>query len=286
LKIKNLELSSLGIINLTPDSFSDGGLFFENQKLAQNFSKIDSFDAFDFGAESTAPQNSEISFSTEKERIQKFLLPHIKLFNHKKISIDTYKIETIEWFLSQINFNDFQEVIWNDVSGQLDERALRVLQRYPSLSYVYSHNLVPKREQTSNHMNFVNQDLICSEVILYFQKSKAIFSKLKNKVYFDLCFGFSKTREQNFLLIKNFAKIFEQVDHASWILGISRKSFLRFDHNDPDLLLQTEILQSLVLQQIINSQTTSPDLRPCDFLVRLHNPLVYKTLTHFYNFFI
>lgn len=270
-----------GIVNLTPDSFSDGAQSNTTSGLKQKIEMLSDCDIYDFGAESTAPFNEAISFSKEVQRLDSLLLPALKNLKGKKISLDTYKISTIEWFLKSINISDYEEVIWNDVSGILDEKTISILKSNPKLSYVYSHCLVDKRENVSKHMDFVAKEL---DLIKYFNKASFKLKGLGNKVYYDPCFGFSKSRAQNHELLINIQKILMSVDHPFWLIGISRKSFLRFsnlDKKDIRLIFEAELMQSHFLNELMNFLDINE--RSLELLIRIHDPIVYKTFMRFYN---
>ena len=218
----------MGVMNITPNSFSDGAEF--NDESA-TLSKIEAFKKFksswfDVGAESTAPFNDPISFKEEWTRIDSFMTKYLDcLKDFSTISVDTYKINTINAFLDKYKDN-FSHVVWNDVSGDA-LGAVDVLNKYQDISYVLSHNLSPKRELTSDHMNYLAKDII-SDVKGFFIKELSILEKngiAKNRIYLDPCFGFSKTRDQNYELLKNFAEIYPLSNR--WLIGVSRKSFLQ-----------------------------------------------------------
>jgi dihydropteroate synthase len=239
-----LILKRLGVMNVTPNSFSDGG-----EINLQNFSqKLEAFknaDGIDLGAESTAPMNDALSWETEWERL-KVYLPLLKKYSGT-ISIDTYHPETIEEVLRfYLDESLSQDLIWNDVSGKFDHYARDFLSFSPNFSYVYCHNLAPTRELTGRHMDYVDPDLSMESLRDYFGGFKI------PRIIFDPCFGFSKTDEQNWWLLKNFGELQKIVGHDRWLLGISRKSFLRkkFDLtiNDKEQLDQKheEVITGLV----------------------------------------
>lgn len=222
----------MGVINVTPDSFSDGSKYnqfesFEKQML----SMVKSFDIIDVGAESTAPKNDPISAELEIERLDNTLIAYLK--KHKSLnlplSIDTYKTEVFEWALKEVRTILGQEhpVIFNDVSGKVDDELLALMNKY-KFTYVLSHNLCPDRSLTSMHMDY-NYDLcgadFLREIKKYFKDALSKLSECKSQIILDPCFGFSKTKEQNHYLISNIAHVFDEFSYEL-LIGVSRKSFL------------------------------------------------------------
>jgi len=211
----------LGVINLTPNSFSDGGEISSSSELLKKLKSSTAIDFFDFGAESTAPMNQAINEDQEWSRFKPFL-DLLKTLNHP-LSFDTYHVETIERL--SYEFKDFSyPIIWNDVSGKWSSEVDRFLAQSVRHFYVYSHNLAPSRDLTGSHMKFLsskNGDDFIQEMSDFF------LSKKHDRVFFDPCFGFSKSYEQNWSLFDSFAKLLDLVEHNNWMIGISRKSFLR-----------------------------------------------------------
>jgi dihydropteroate synthase len=128
---------------------------------------------------------------------------------------------------------DQNQVIFNDVSGALDSDLERLLLKYPNIIYVFSHNRAPSRFQTQEHMKYISpnydEDLL-SEFNEYFEKGKEWFKSkgIKNPVWFDPCFGFSKDYQQNLDLLKLLPQLIKtHSPERIWLLGISKKSFLR-----------------------------------------------------------
>ena len=218
-----MNFKRMGVINLTPDSFSDGG-----EISPQNFlKKIESWsavDALDIGAESTAPMNESISWETEWERIMPYM-PLLK--GHKGIfSFDTYHSETVEEILRYYVNNGWdQEIIWNDVSGKFDGFVRDYLSLSPKFSYVLCHNLAPNRALTGKHMDYVDPELTLEKIRDYLSPFAI------PQVIFDPCLGFSKTYEQNWEILNRFNELQTMTRHNRWLLGFSRKSFLRKKFN-------------------------------------------------------
>ncbi len=233
---KNL-FRPLGVINLTPNSFSDGGDCFSVSGPEEKLKYLRQLKAtaFDFGAESTAPSNHPITESEEWERYQSLFFPILDSLKPSDVlSFDTYRPQVIEKICDLFKSKNLSnQLVWNDVSGILDQDLFSLLAQYDQLHYVYSHNLCEQREDTSHHMDFVQKDLpdhdFILKIISYFKKAFEQFERngLSKRVIFDPCFGFSKTKEQNLTLVRSIGQIIGEFSKKQkWMLGISRKSFL------------------------------------------------------------
>lgn len=263
----------MGVMNVTPNSFSDGDEY-KDQQLS--LSKIKSFLKFDssildLGAESTAPFNGPISFTEEWTRLDSFISSNIEeVKKFTCVSIDTYKTQTILAFLDKYH-SVFDSILWNDVSGDY-EGALEVLQRFPNISYVLSHNLSPKRSLVCDHMNYLSEDIL-SSIISFFNDGKEFFEINQiesDRIYLDPCFGFSKTKEQNYLLLKKFSSY----KHLSnkWLIGVSRKSFLQSLSSEE--LKESKISDSEFFHVVILSDLMK--MNSNEMIFRIHDPRVFK----------
>lgn len=192
-------------MNITPDSFSDGG---EIDVSRLSFS----CDAWDVGAESTAPVNSPIDAEEEWKRLEPFLPSLLKI---PVLSLDTYHPETIFKMASLRN-----NLIWNDVSGKFDKDVENFLSLDSSFQYVFCHNLAPSRELSGRHMDYATGTTL--------EGLKEFFwGRRHPRVIFDPCLGFSKAYEENWMILENLGKLQKMVGHNRWLVGFSRKSFLR-----------------------------------------------------------
>ncbi len=210
-------------MNITPNSFSDGG-----ELSPDNFrKKLASFgpvDAIDIGAESTAPMNQSISWKEEWER----LLPFMPLIGEFKgaISFDTYHPETIEEIVRYyVDHQWGQELIWNDVSGKFDGFVYDFLSMSENFFYVLCHNLCPTRAFTGKHMDYMDP-------LLTLEKMAEFYAAFRiPRIIFDPCLGFSKSYDQNWEILNRFDELQRLARHDRWLLGFSRKSFLRKKYN-------------------------------------------------------
>jgi dihydropteroate synthase len=233
-----MKLFRMGVLNVTPNSFSDGGKFFEPSQIESRLNFLDQFDVIDIGAESTAPMNTSLNHSMEWER-WKLVLPYLK---HLKavISVDTYHPETIFEILKYFKDEKLsQKLIWNDVSGKFDDYVVEFLKS--GHDYIFAHNLSPQRELAGRHMDYVCPELHLEDYFI---------DKKHPQIIFDPCLGFSKTYEQNWWILENFAHLTKSIGHKRWLLGFSRKSFLRkkydsLDNEKLDQIHKDELMKAI-----------------------------------------
>ncbi len=272
-------INTMGVLNITPDSFSDGGELTTSDQLTKRLQEVMLWsEIVDIGAESTAPMNQAVSSKGELARFEKILYPLLETFPDPqvKISIDTYKINVFKEVASKVHkaWPD-SEIIFNDISGVLDAELIMFLKDFDlPFTYIYSHNLCPRRENIQNHMDYQSpkKDLeFVSELVAYFNHGLEKLKETKRAVYIDPCFGFSKSREQNHALLKYFKTFLLQTPFdVPCVLGISRKSFLRFpmdlDVKDPVNLKVLEQMHSILYFDLIKE----PGQR--ELIIRSHEP--------------
>lgn len=282
----------MGVINITPNSFSDGGQFNQQLNFEEHFkNQLSTVDIIDIGTESTAPFNEPISFEEELRRYEAVFFPFLKKEPDPGItlSIDTYKINVFKSLIFEINkYWPKTNVIFNDVSGCLDEDLMDLfLDESIDFSYIYSHNLVPTREETSHHMDFCltcNNEVFIRELKNYFKNGLEKLKGIKKEIIIDPCFGFSKTREQNQYLLSHMGDFLNEIDVKIPLLyGISRKSFLRFpadlDVKDPTNKLVLDNMQTLLMSELLKN---NPDR---EIIFRCHNNTSLKAIQNVQNIF-
>lgn len=209
----------MGIINLTPDSFSDGGEFNSDEKVLNRVTHFvnNGVDVVDLGAQSTRPGAIEIGPKKESA----LLLPYLKIIRIKfpklLISVDTFNSEVAHDALSN-------GANWiNDVSGgRRDEEILDVVSEF-KCPLVITHS----RGNSLNMNKLMNyQDLLVdiSNSLNYLTKTAMKKKVSKDKIIWDPGIGFSKDTNQNIKILKNldFFKKFE----FPILIGASRKRFI------------------------------------------------------------
>ena len=225
-KIPNI----LGVLNLTPDSFSDGGKFNSKKRGINHAIKLLNSGAnlIDIGGESTRPGSRPIKENLEWQRINKIL----KLLLKKKIpiSLDTRKSKIMEKGIN-LGIN-----LINDVSGlDFDTETLNVLKKY-KVPFVLQHSQgVPENMQ--KNPRYSNELL---DIYDFFEKKiKLIRSRgiKHNKIILDPGIGFGKNLKHNMNLIRNIS-IFHSLGFPI-LVGNSRKSFIKELSKKNDSKLRT-----------------------------------------------
>jgi dihydropteroate synthase len=250
----------VGILNLTPDSFSDGGMFndFESAKNHLDEMIKDGADIIDIGAESTKPYSSPVS---DEEQLKK-LLPIIEFARGKcKISVDTRSAKVAQECLKA------GASIINDVSGLCyDEKMIDVISEYNCPVVIQHSKGTPENMQENPQYDDVIEEIYLD----LYKKCKLAKSKGIENIIIDPGIGFGKTRENNFEIIRRVEE-FKGLGYPL-MLGISRKSFLQSDNNEERDILTTA-LNALAIE------------RKVDFL-RVHNVKMHKALVDLMKYFV
>lgn len=201
----------MGILNVTPDSFSDGGRYLDVDKAVAQALRMaaEGADIIDIGAESTKPGYAPITTEEEIER----LLPVIKrlsLESELVLSVDTYKVKTAELALAS------GAHMINDIWGLKREEGMAKLVASSKVPVCIMHN----RDNTKYHnlMDDLLSDLSKSIDI-------ALQAGVKeHQIILDPGIGFAKTVEQNLEVIKHLERL--KTFGYPVLLGASRKSFI------------------------------------------------------------
>lgn len=207
----------MGIVNVTPDSFSDGGLFFNSNSAIDHALQLidDGADILDVGGESSRSNADEISTSEEIDRV----IPVIEGIRRINPSIDI-SIDTVKYDVARAALDVGASII-NDISGLNHDRRLASLAAEYNVALILMHiRGTPRTMQINPHYTNVVQEVFdeLTEKITYAHSFDA------KKVMADVGIGFGKTAEHNWTLLKNLSK-FEHLG-VPMVLGISRKSFL------------------------------------------------------------
>ncbi len=208
----------MGILNVTPDSFSDGGLFFDHDKAVEqaNVMVAKGADIIDIGGESTRPGAEPVPLEEEIRRV----IPLIKNLSQDipvPISIDTYKSEVAERAL------DVGAHILNDISGlRFDPGMVKLIGRYKVPVIVMHIKGTPRNMQ----QNPAYADLI-SEVKSYLEEGVRLASQEgleTDQVIIDVGIGFGKSVGHNLELINRLDEFHDL--GCPILIGPSRKSFI------------------------------------------------------------
>lgn len=210
----------MAILNVTPDSFSDGGKFSTIDEALKQTEKLieEGADILDIGGESTRPNAQRVSIEEEIRRTSP-VIEAIKTRFNIAISIDTSKAEVAENAV-----NSGAEII-NDVSGlRFDEKIAEIAAKYQT-GLILMHL---RGTFETMHEKQESAD-ICAEVSKGFYSSieKARNFGVKDEtIALDVGIGFSKTFEQNLELLANLKELCANFPNFPMLVGVSRKSFI------------------------------------------------------------
>ncbi|WP_185863180.1 dihydropteroate synthase [Blattabacterium cuenoti] len=228
----------MGIVNLTPDSFYDGGKLCSKYNLLQHIETLlnEGSDFIDVGGCSTRPGSK---FITEKEEIKRITEPIrviMKNFPNSKISIDTFRSEVARIAVEE------GAVMINDISGGvLDENMFSLLGKL-KIPYILNHMKgIPENMQEKPYYH----ENIITEINNFFSEKIFLLKKYGIRdIILDPGFGFGKTLEHNFQLLKHLSLLGYQ-DYPI-LVGISRKSMIK-------LILKTSYEKSLNATSILHT---------------------------------
>ena len=238
----------VGILNITDNSFSDGGLYNDFEKAKEHLLEMisDGADIIDIGAESTKPYSSPVSANDQLEK----LLPIIDFAKDKtRISIDTRSAVVAEECIKA------GAHIINDVSGfDYDEKMADVIAKYNCPIIIQHSKGTPENMQNSPHYDDVVEEIFISlREKLNFARTKGI-----ENIIIDPGIGFGKTRENNFEIIRRLEE-FKSLG-CPVMLGLSRKSFLETQDDT-----YTAIFNALAVERNVD-------------YIRVHNVKMHKNL--------
>jgi dihydropteroate synthase len=230
----------MGILNLTPDSFYDGGSLVTEKELLTKTEKhiADGAAIIDIGAVSTKPNAVEV---TEEEELQR-LLPALKVlrknFPHVFISIDTYRSQ-----VAQAAAGEGADII-NDISGgTFDNNMFDAIAKL-NLPYILMHiQGTPQTMQQNPQYNDVVTD------VFTFLSTQTTHAKQKGiaQLMIDVGFGFGKTTPHNYTLLANLIRFADM--GLPILVGASRKGMIyKTLHNTPQQALNgTTVINTLAL---------------------------------------
>lgn len=232
----------MGILNVTPNSFYDGGKYKTDIDFLNQAEKMlkEGADFIDLGAYSTKPNAEFVSEEEEINRLVAVVALLVDRFPTIKLSIDTFRAEVAQHAI------DAGASIVNDIAaGLLDERMLEVVGRL-QVPYIMMH--MRGNPQTMQSLT-TYEDLI-AEMRYYFSARLAQARAAKiNDIILDPGFGFAKSIEQNYELMAKL-ELFHCFD-LPLLVGISRKSMLYklLDCTPREALNGTSVLNTIALQK-------------------------------------
>jgi dihydropteroate synthase len=232
----------MGILNLTPDSFSDGGRFNNEKAALEHTEKLlkDGAEIIDIGPQSTRPNAEFLSSAEEICRLGNLISEIKKEFPEALVSLDTFYSGTVKF-----GFNEGIDII-NDISGgQFDEQMFDTAAE-TRLPYILMH-VNPSYDMMHDKTKFED---ITLEVNRYFsEKTNELLRKGVKDIILDPGFGFGKT-------VADQMKMLDEVEFLGFVkftllIGISRKSFIYkpLGKSPLDINEETQKLHLKVLEQ-------------------------------------
>ncbi len=214
-----IKTAVMGILNVTPDSFSDGGEYLQTKDAVKRAVQMaeEGADVIDIGGESTRPGSKRISAEEELERVLPVLREVRKELPKVWISIDTYKSHVAE-----ICLQEGADII-NDISGgTFDPEMYKVISQY-GCPYVLTH--IKGRPEEWKEMPIIYEDVL-EEIIWWFTERLREIQKVgyKGQLILDPGIGFGKLPEHNIEILKRFDEL--RIFGLPLLVGVSRKSFI------------------------------------------------------------
>jgi len=250
----------MGIINMTPDSFFDGGKYNSCEKALIKIENMldQGASIIDIGGCSTRPGSESISISEEWIRIEKIIKQSIKFFPKIIISVDTFRSDIAKRALIE------GASIINDISGgSYDSNMYKVVSNFKA-PYVLMHlRGIPK-----NMMEKTNYENLMIELLKYFSKKIKRLKKFGiNDVILDPGFGFAKDYNQNYEILKNLSLL--KKFNLPILVGLSRKLFVKkkFGSSNADSLKGTIKLNEIAINNGANILRVH-DVKENLFLIR------------------
>jgi dihydropteroate synthase len=208
----------IGVINVTPDSFSDGGTFLDPGKaLAHAWDLVDDgADVIDIGAESTRPGSACVDADEEWRRLEPVLAALADQKPKARISLDSYKPVTM------LRALDYSVDIINDISGVADRPTLETLAKR-GLTYWAMHM---HRDPARMHTDPLDGADALHHVAEFYRNTEATLRQAgfsSDRIWLDPGVGFGKTDRANVQVMR---QALTEALRRDIVLGISRKSFI------------------------------------------------------------
>lgn len=240
-----VELSTpkiMGILNVTPDSFYDGGSYKNEKDILDKVARMleDGATFIDLGAYSSRPNAEHVSETEELQRSVPIVELILKEFPETLISIDTFRSEVAKTCI------EAGAALVNDISaGLLDENMLPTVAQL-HVPYIMMH-MRGTPQTMQQHTQYEN---LTKDILFYFAERMAAARALGiHDLIADPGFGFSKTLAQNYELLQH-TELFKNLD-IPFLVGISRKSMIyKVLETSPEYALNgTTVLNTIALQK-------------------------------------
>ena len=230
----------MGILNVTPNSFFDGGKYKNENEILSRVEKmlIDGATFIDLGAYSSKPSAEFVSEEEEISRIVPAIDLILKNFPETIISIDTFRAE-----VAKASIESGAAIINDIAAGNLDEKMFEIIAKY-NVPYIMMH----MRGNPQTMQTLTDYDDIVKEMVFYFSERIASARSFGiNDLIIDPGFGFAKTLEQNYEVFQKM-ELFSVLE-LPMLIGISRKSMIykTLNSNAEQALNGTTVLNTLAL---------------------------------------
>ena len=230
----------MGILNLTPDSFYDGGSHNSTDDVLRHCGKMldEGADIIDMGAFSSRPGMEIISAEEESARLLPHLIEIKKTFPEAIISIDTFRKDVA------MKAIEHGAHIVNDISGGTFDCEMLPYIGKNEIPYIMMHS---GNSIENLHSEIIKND-VCFEVKSFFERQTDTLSKYGNaQVILDPGIGFNKSMKDNFRLLKNINEY--RIKGLPILIGISRKSMIykTLKTTPKDALNGTTVLNTVAL---------------------------------------
>lgn len=230
----------MGILNLTPNSFFDGGKYKNNSEILLQVEKMlnDGATFIDIGAYSSKPNAEFVSEAEELQRIVPVVQLILEKFPETILSIDTFRSE-----VAKICIENGAAIINDISSGNLDDNMLETIAKY-NVPYIMMH--IRGTPQTMQTMT--NYENIVKEILFYFSEKVAKARSLGiNDLIVDPGFGFAKTLNQNYEVLQKM-ELFKILE-LPLLAGFSRKSMIykTLQSSAEEALNGTTVLNTIAL---------------------------------------
>ena len=208
----------MGILNMTPDSFYPASRFQNSEAMERRIAEIveEGGKIIDVGGYSSRPNAADISSDTEKQRLKPALEYLKRYFPDVIVSVDTFRADIARWAVEE-----YGVAMINDISGgAIDERMFETVAQL-QVPYILMH--IRGTPQTMQYETDY-QDIM-EDVMLYFAGKLRTLQLLGvNDIILDPGFGFSKTVDQNYELMRSLPQF--SIFECPLLVGVSRKSMI------------------------------------------------------------
>ena len=207
----------MGILNVTPNSFYDGGMYKSNSEMLTKVGKMLSEGAtfIDVGAYSSKPSAEYVSEEEELQRIIPIINLILEYYPEALLSVDTFRSE-----VAKVCIQNGAAII-NDISaGNLDDKMLETIAKY-NVPYIMMH----MRGTPETMQKMTTYDDIVKEILFYFSEKVANARSYGiNDLIIDPGFGFAKTLDQNYEVLQKMERF--EILELPLLAGFSRKSMI------------------------------------------------------------